>query len=123
MKKAVFVILGILAGSAVSVMGQPIKNTYILEIHGTIRAKYEYEPTVGKGRFEIRNARMSVEGKVIPIVRYKAEIDLSDEGQIKMLDAYVRLQPKERLKFTFGRVRVPFSTYGSLRMAVSPRSR
>lgn len=123
MKKAVFVILGILAGSAVSVMGQPIKNPYIPEIHGTIRAKYEYEPTVGKGRFEIRNARMSVEGKVIPIVRYKAEIDLSDEGQIKMLDAYVRLQPKERLKFTFGRVCVPFLTYGSLRMAVSPRSR
>lgn len=79
------------------------------EIHGTIRAKYEYEPTIGKGRFEIRNARLSVEGKVIPIVRYKAEIDLSDEGTIKMLDAYVRLQPKETLKFTFGQMRVPFT--------------
>ena len=61
--------------------GSFIKSEYIPEIHGTIRAKYEYEPTIGKGRFEIRNARMSVEGKIIPIVRYKAEIDLSNEEQ------------------------------------------
>ena len=109
MKKPVFVILGVLASFTSSVMAQETKNPYFPEIHGTIRAKYEYEPTIGKGRFEIRNARMSVEGKIIPIVRYKAEIDLSDEGAIKMLDAYVRLQPKEQLKFTFGQMRVPFS--------------
>lgn len=109
MKKAAFVILCILLGFTSSMMAQETKNPYLPEIHGTIRAKYEYEPTIRKGRFEIRNARMSVEGKIIPIVRYKAEIDLSDEGAIKMLDAYVRLQPKERLKFTFGQMRVPFS--------------
>ena len=68
---------------------------YMPEIHGTIRAKYEYEPQIGSGRFEIRNARMSVEGRVIPVVRCKAEIDLSDEGAIKMLDAYIRFQPKD----------------------------
>ena len=85
------------------------KSPYLPEIHGTVRAKYEYEPPIDKGRFEIRNARLSVEGKVIPIVRYKAEIDLSDEGTIKMLDAYVRLQPKDVLKFTFGQMRVPFT--------------
>lgn len=85
------------------------KSEYIPEIHGTIRAKYEYEPGIDKGRFEIRNARISVEGKAIPIVRYKAEIDLSDEGAIKMLDAYIRLQPNNRWKFTFGQMRVPFT--------------
>lgn len=63
--------------------GSFLKSEYMPEIHGTIRAKYEYEPPINKGRFEIRNARLSVEGKIIPIVRYKAEIDLSDEGQIK----------------------------------------
>lgn len=109
MKKTLIVILGVLSCFTSSMMAQETKNPYLPEIHGTIRAKYEYEPTVGKGRFEIRNARMSVEGKIIPIVRYKAEIDLSDEGAIKMLDAYVRLQPKEQLKFTFGQMRVPFS--------------
>jgi len=84
-------------------------SQYLPEIHGTIRAKYEYEPPIDKGRFEIRNARVSVEGKIIPAVRYKAEIDLSDEGAIKMLDAYVRFQPKSPIKLTFGQMRVPFS--------------
>ena len=109
MKKVVFAILGVFALHSTSILAQETKNPYIPEIHGTIRAKYEYEPNISKGRFEIRNARMSVEGKIIPIVRYKAEIDLSDEGAIKMLDAYIRLQPKDRLKFTFGQMRVPFS--------------
>lgn len=95
--------------TAQEISGSFLKSEYMPEIHGTIRAKYEYEPPIDKGRFEIRNARLSVEGKIIPIVRYKAEIDLSDEGQIKMLDAYIRLQPKDRLKFTFGQMRVPFS--------------
>lgn len=109
MERTVFVILSFFVCFTASLMAQEVKKTYIPEIHGTIRTKYEYEPTIGKGRFEIRNARMSVEGKIIPIVRYKAEIDLSDEGAIKMLDAYVRFQPKEQLKFTFGQMRVPFS--------------
>ena len=43
------------------------KKSFIPEIHGTIRAKYEYQPEIDKGRFEIRNARLSVEGKIIPV--------------------------------------------------------
>ena len=84
-------------------------NLYTPELHGTIRAKYEYEPPIDKGRFEIRNARLNVEGNVAPIAIYKAEIDLSDEGEIKMLDAYVGLQSIDALRFTFGQMRVPFS--------------
>ena len=51
-------------------------------------------------RFEVRNARISITGNVLPIVAYKAEIDLSDEGQIKMLDAYARLFPIKDLTVT-----------------------
>lgn len=109
MKKAKILLVSLLAFLGASATAQESKNPYLPQIHGTIRAKYEYEPQIDKGRFEIRNARLSVEGKIIPIVRYKAEVDLSDEGSIKMLDAYVRLQPKGRLKFTFGQMRVPFS--------------
>lgn len=101
--------LSVSTASAQETSGNILKSEYMPEIHGTIRAKYEYEPPIDKGRFEIRNARLSVEGKIIPPVRYKAEIDLSDEGAIKMLDAYVRFQPKDRIKFTFGQMRVPFS--------------
>lgn len=60
------------------------------KVHGTIRGKYEYQTEEGDGRFQVRNARVSLEGKVAKAVEYKAEIDLSDEGQIKMLDAYTK---------------------------------
>ena len=77
--------------TAQEISGGFLKSEYMPEIHGTIRAKYEYEPPIDKGRFEIRNARLSVEGKIIPIVRYKAEIDLSDEGQITRIRRIIHL--------------------------------
>ncbi len=82
---------------------------YLPHIHGTIRSKYEYQTGEGEGRFEVRNARVSVDGNVTPRVSYKAEIDLSDEGQIKMLDAYTRLKWLETGQFTIGQMRVPFT--------------
>ncbi len=85
------------------------KKDYIPEIHGTLRAKYEYQPQMGAGRFEVRNARVSITGNVLPIVAYKAEIDLSDEGSIKMLDAYARIFPVKGLTVTAGQMRVPFT--------------
>ena len=67
-------------------------------------------PTSTKGRFQVRNARFSLSGNLLPMVAYKAEIDLSDEGSIKMLDAYVRLAMLRRsLNFTIGQMRVPFT--------------
>lgn len=102
-------IWGFLLFISVSLAYGEEKHIYIPDIHGTIRAKYEYEPPIKKGRFEVRNARLSVEGKIIPIVRYKAEIDLSDEGAIKMLDAYVRVNPVKPLRITVGQMRVPFT--------------
>lgn len=82
---------------------------YIPEFHGTIRAKYEYQTTMNAGRFEVRNARISATGNVLPKVAYKAEIDLSDEGSIKMLDAYARLFLVRGLTVTAGQMRVPFT--------------
>ena len=108
MKKSIFIFFLLFVFTSLMSAQININKEYLPEIHGTIRAKYEYEPPIEKGRFEIRNARLSVEGKVIPAVRYRAEIDLSDEGEIKMLDAYVRIQPKD-WKFTAGQMRVPFT--------------
>lgn len=106
----VLVLGAIIAGGMMpKAYGEENASKYMPEIHGTVRAKYEYEPGIEKGRFEVRNARVGVEGKVVPKVGYKAEIDLSDEGAIKMLDAYVRYQPKEAVKLTLGQMRVPFT--------------
>ena len=79
------------------------------EIHGTIRGKYEYQPEMDAGRFQVRNARFSISGHVHPIVGYKAEIDLSDEGAIRMLDAFISIQATNSLNFTIGQMRVPFT--------------
>lgn len=79
------------------------------KVHGTIRGKYEYQTEEGDGRFQVRNARVSLEGKVAKAVEYKAEIDLSDEGQIKMLDAYTKIKLARGFDFTIGQMRVPFT--------------
>lgn len=81
----------------------------IPKVHGTIRGKYEYQTDEGKGRFQVRNARFSIVGNVTEQVSYKAEIDLSDEGKIRMLDAYTRLRAVRGLDFTIGQMRVPFT--------------
>lgn len=87
----------------------PQEDRLPVNIHGTIRSKYEYQTQENEGRFEVRNARVSVDGKLSPIIGYKAEIDLCDEGKIKMLDAYTRLKPAQRLQLTLGQMRVPFT--------------
>jgi len=81
------------------------------EIHGTVRGKYEYQTEENEGRFQVRTARVSVAGVLSEAVAYKAEIDLCDEGKIKMLDAYTRLTPLKDRKaaLTIGQMRVPFT--------------
>ena len=82
---------------------------YLPEVHGTIRGKYEYQTTNDEQRFQVRNARISFSGNVHPKVRYKAEIDLCDEGEMKMLDAYVCVTPFQNWEVTIGQKRVPFT--------------
>ena len=57
----------------------------------------------------MRNARFSLTGHVLPAVGYKAEVDLSDEGEIKMLDAFAKFSPIEKAGFAIGQMRVPFT--------------
>ena len=75
-------------------------HDYLPAIHGTVRAKYEYQTVTNESRFQVRNARFSLTGNVLPIVAYKAEIDLSDQGTIRMLDAYTRIFPVKHLENT-----------------------
>lgn len=88
-------------------------------LNGTLRAKGEWQPSEGEGRFEVRNARFSLTGDIFRAVGYKAEIDLSDEGRIRMLDAYGEIRPQafcrkregkaDDLFLRIGQMRVPFS--------------
>lgn len=80
-----------------------------MKIGGTLRGKYEYQTEEKQGRFEVRTARVSVSGDISRTVAYKAEIDLCDEGKIKMLDAYTKITPWRTLALTIGQMRVPFT--------------
>ena len=41
-------------------------HDYLPAIHGTIRAKYEYQTATDESRFQVRNARFSLTGNVLP---------------------------------------------------------
>lgn len=84
---------------------------------GTVRTKYEYNLDSNISAFVVRNARYQVQGSLNPMFDYKAEIDLSDEGRIRMLDAFVNFKPIKNLDITLGQMKVPFSTDNFLRSA------
>lgn len=47
------------------------KNDNQPQIHGTLRGKYEYQTEDKKGRFEVRSARVSISGRVLPKVDWR----------------------------------------------------
>jgi hypothetical protein len=83
---------------------------WIPNVYGVIRAKFEYNQSTDKGRFDVRNARFGMKNTIGNYFGYKFEIDFSDEGKIKMLDAYVSFIPVKNLLFTFGQMKATFST-------------
>ncbi len=87
----------------------PAWPEWMPRVSGTIRGKWEWQPERDETRFEVRTARVALDGKITPTVEYKAEIDLSDEGQIKMLDAYAGVRPLQGWALRIGQMRVPFS--------------
>lgn len=102
-------ILLLLLGVSMLSSAQETKTDYTPTINGTLRGKYEYQTGEGEGRFEVRTARVSVSGQLRADLQYMAEIDLCDEGEIKMLDAWTRWKPVKDAQFTIGQMRVPFT--------------
>ena len=85
------------------------EKVYAPQLHGILRGKYEYSPDLNASRFEVRNARLSVSGKLPLHSEYKLEVDLCDESAIKMKDAWVSVNPWRTLKISLGQQRMPFS--------------
>jgi hypothetical protein len=83
---------------------------FLPDIDGILKTKAEYDLENSKVRFAVRNARFRARGKINNYMSYRAEVDLSDEGNIKMLDAYVRFTPIINLDFYMGQRKIPFST-------------
>lgn len=101
--------LGAWAQTDSTVVAKNDTKSWMPKVSGTVRAKAEYQTNEHEGRFEVRTARVALDGNITPFVDYKAEIDLSDEGKIKMLDAYAGVLPVKGLNLRLGQMRVPFS--------------
>lgn len=85
-------------------------TTFVPQLRGIIKTKVEYDFDNKLMRFAVRNARFGAKGKINSFFSYYVQADLSDEGKIKMLDAYVGYEPIKNLSFQLGQMKIPFST-------------
>lgn len=108
----IFLLLVILPGlnSVAAQDSSAVKSDYLPDIDAVLKVKTEYDLDNSLVRFEVRNARFGLKGKINEFMSYKIELDLSDEGKMKMLDAYVRLTPLKNLDIYMGQRKIPFST-------------
>ncbi len=86
------------------------KNIFVPDIDGIVKTKYEYDLKNKLSRFVVRNARFGAKGNINEVFGYRVEVDLSDEGKIKMLDAYAKFTPVKNLDFYLGQRKIPFGT-------------
>lgn len=85
-------------------------KVYLPKLDVLLKTKVEFDLESHKMRFEVRNARFGARGNINKYIGYRAEVDLSDEGKIKMLDAYVKINPIANLNVYLGQRKVPFGS-------------
>lgn len=83
--------------------------SYIPQIHGTLRPRMELSTENGDSRFQLRNARVSINGNIAPMIDYYVQADVCDRGKMKFLDGWIRLAIMKGLKFQAGQFRMPFA--------------
>lgn len=77
-------------------------------IHGAFRAVGEMDLQEGTHRFQVRNARVIIAGRVHPKADYYFHTDLCDVGTMRILDAFGRISVGGKLKIKVGQFVVPF---------------
>ena len=86
---------------------------YVPEVHATLRARYELATESGDARFQVRNARVNLNGYVTDFLSYFMRVDFCDRGKISVLDAFATVSPSSRLRVMLGQMRVPLSVDAS----------
>lgn len=81
--------------------------SYVPEVHGVIRARWEMNTNSGDQRFRVRNARLTVGGKVHPSISYFIQTEY-DNSMMQILDAYGRFDIVKGLYVQAGQFRMPF---------------
>lgn len=113
LKKCLIILFLLISSACFKIFSQDKidkRPDYIPDIFGILKTKGEFDLDNSLMRFEVRNARFGATGKINNNMSYKIEIDLSDEGRMKMLDAYVKFMPVRNLSFYLGQKKIPFST-------------
>ncbi len=88
------------------------------KVDGVMKNKFEVASETGKGRFSVRNSRIGVSGLFTSYSSYRAQLELSDNGNFKVLDLYGSIIPVKGLTVSLGQTSIPlFNSY-----VVSPGS-
>lgn len=82
--------------------------TYRPNFHATVRPRMEVNTETGDFRFQLRNLRVSADGRISSAIDYFLQADLCDRGSMKFLDGWVRLAVADGLRFQAGQFRMPF---------------
>lgn len=85
-----------------------IDSTWI-RFDGVIKAKMEVSLDGAGLRFNIRNSRFGIRGDVTKYLGYRAQIDLSNEGRLDVLDIYGDIKPIKGMSIKLGQSSVPFA--------------
>ena len=79
---------------------------------GTLKNKFEHASETGMSRFSVRNSRIGAKGIINPFSSFRVQIELSDNGDFKVLDLSGTLKPLEGLSLTLGQTGIPlFNSY------------
>ncbi len=95
---------------SLNAFGQQADSTisYRPNIHGTIRGRFEASTEREDYRFQVRNARLAIDGNIAPFADYFIQADFCDRGKMKILDVYARLWATKEIGFQAGQFRMPF---------------
>ncbi len=92
--------------------GNDSTSTHTFKVDGTLKNKFEYASDTHMSRFSVRNSRVGVSGDIDNTYAYRVQVELSDEGEFKVLDLSGTLKPVEGLSFTLGQTSIPlFNSY------------
>lgn len=100
--------------TSTNLFGQESDSSFVhtIKVDGTLKNKFEYASDTNMSRFSVRNSRVGISGDINNIYAYRVQVELSDEGQFKVLDLSGTLKPIDGLSFTLGQTSIPlFNSY------------
>jgi hypothetical protein len=110
MKKIIFLLIIFLwVAHAKGQNDSAVTKIYAPEISGLIKTKWEYCLDDNTGRFDVRNARLKIGGKLNRFVNYGMQADYSTHGKFSFLDGYVQMKPRNNVTLWLGQFIVRFS--------------